>query len=325
MNGPLKPRRDWFTPENIARAIGPIKAVHHRLFGPEAALSSVPLFLLRLLYGNDLTVRLRGKPFTVNLHDTILSFEVLVYRKWQPLETMLYERLIRPGDYVIDVGANIGFFTVLFAELAVGGKVLAIEPEPNNIRLLRKNIAQRGLAAAATVAETAVGSEPSQATLYTASSGNLGDNRLYFSPERHGLAASMDRKRVDVPIARIDDLVASWPRVDFIKMDIQGFEAHALEGANATLAANPELLLFTEFFPFGMRAAGSDPLSFIAQLRHSGFELWEISTTGKPLKLVQSGEEHAFVEKVEPSRGEANLICARGKDSIDRVRRLAQA
>lgn len=324
MNKPLKPERRWFTPENVARAIAPLKKLHQKIFGPEAALSSVPLSALRLFYGDDYTVSLRGKPFTINLHDTILSFEVLVYRRWQPLETDLYERLIRPADYVVDVGANIGFFSVLFAELAFNGHVLAIEPEPNNMRLLRKNVTDRGHSERVSLAESAVGSKAGQATLYTASSGNLGDNRLYFSPERHGLAASIDRKPVTVPIARIDDLVSSWPRVDFIKMDIQGFEAHALEGATATLEANPEMLLFTELFPFGMRAAGSDPLAFIDRLRNYGFELWEISTMGRPLNLVEFGEERDFVERVEPGRGESNLICARGKHSIDRVRQLAQ-
>jgi len=172
-DGPLTAPRAWFTPENVAACIAPLKAIHHRLAGPEAALSSIPLAAMRAIFGDDFTVRIRRKPFTVNLHDTIVSFEIMVYKAWQPLETSLYERLVRPGDRVIDVGANIGYFTALFAEL-VGdeGSVLAIEPEPNNIRLLRKNVAARGLADIVTVAETAVGASAGSANLYTAASGN---------------------------------------------------------------------------------------------------------------------------------------------------------
>lgn len=326
LSGPVTPRRAWFTPENIAYCIAPVKAVHHKLFGPEAALSSIPLALLRALYGDDLTVQIRQKPFTVNLHDTIVSFEILVYRKWQPLETMLYERLVRPGDYVIDIGANIGFFTALFAELVGGaGHVLAIEPEPNNARLLRKNIEARGTLHVVTVAETAVGMNSGIALLYKASSGNLGDNRMYFTAERHGLAPSKEREATQVPIARVDDLVIGWPCVNFIKMDIQGFEAQALKGMTGVFNANPDILLFTEVFPFGMRAAGSDPLAFLAELRFFGFEIWETSASKQPLKRVAHADDRHLVESIEPHRGEANLLCARGESTIKRVRRLCSA
>ncbi|HET9096095.1 MAG TPA: FkbM family methyltransferase [Candidatus Baltobacteraceae bacterium] len=325
IRGPLAIRSGLFTSQNVARLIAPIKAVHHRFFGPEAALSSVPLAFLRLFYGDDLTTRIRNKPFTVNLHDTIVSFEILAYRKWQPLETMLYERLIRPGDFVIDVGANIGYFTVLFAELTgSGGRVLAIEPEPNNARLLRKNVEQRANAPVVTIAQTAVGSEPGTATLYVAASGNLGDNRMYFTEERHGIAAAKDRKTTEVPMTRVDDLVAGWPRVDFIKMDIQGFEGHALKGMTGVLGSNPDVLLFTEFFPYGMRAAGIDPFEFIEQLRSFGFDIWETGTDRQPLRHVLREDDRRFLERVEPDRGEANLLCAKGESAIKRAQRLTR-
>lgn len=321
---PLQVRTGWFTPENVLRVVGPVKAVYNRIFGPEAAMSAIPLGALRAICGNDFTLKIRSKPFTVNLHDTIVSFEILVYRKWQPLETMLYERLIRPGDFVIDVGANIGFFTVLFAELAgSGGRVLAIEPEPNNARLLRKNVEQRGIAPAVTIAQTAVGSEPGTATLYVAASGNLGDNRMYFTEERHGLAASKDRQTTDVPMTRVDDLVRDWPRVDFIKMDIQGFEGHALAGMHDALTRNSDLLLFTEFFPFGMRAAGSDPMRFLNDLRGYGFEIWETLPGDRPLARIAQRDDARFLERTEPNRGEANLLCARGENAIARVANLS--
>lgn len=321
---PLQVRTGWFTPENVLRVVGPVKAVYNRIFGPEAAMSAIPLALLRLACGNDFTLKIRNKPFTVNLHDTIVSFEILLYRKWQPLETMLYERLIRPGDFVIDVGANIGFFTVLFAELTgPSGRVLAIEPEPNNARLLRKNIEQRGSGAIVTVAQTAVGSEPGTATLYVAASGNLGDNRMYFTEERHGLATSKDRDQTQVPLTRVDDLTADWPRVDFVKMDIQGFEGYALKGMRAALTRNSDVLLFTEFFPFGMRAAGSDPLEFLNELRSYGFEIWETVPGDRPLLRIAQADDARFLERTQPNRGEANLLCARGADAIARVERLA--
>ncbi len=315
-------RRAWFSSENVARYIAPLKAIHHRLVGPEAAMSSIPLAAMRVFYGDDFTVQIRQKPFTVNLHDTIVSFEIMVFKAWQPLETMLYERLIRPGDRVIDVGANIGYFTVLFAEL-VGdaGHVLAIEPEPNNIRLLRKNIGARGVADIVAVAETAVGDVPGNALLYIAASGNLGDNRMYFTPERHGLAFAKDRESREVTIARVDDLVVGWPRADFIKMDIQGFEGHALRGMTQLLESSPEVVLFTEFFPFGMRGAGSDPLAFLGELRAFGFEIWETLSLDLPLRPVI--DDQRFVERIEPGRGEANLLCARGAASIERIHRLA--
>ncbi|MHB8147005.1 MAG: FkbM family methyltransferase [Vulcanimicrobiaceae bacterium] len=323
LNSPASLRSGWFTPENIAPYLAPMKAVYSKLFGPEAAMSSIPLALLRAVYGDELTIGIRGKPFTVSLHDTIVSFEILLYRKWQPFETMIYEQLVRPDDYVVDVGANIGFFTVLFAEL-VGdaGRVLAIEPEPGNIRLLRKNIEAGGALQVVTVAETAVGADSGVASLYKASSGNQGDHRMYFTPERPGLAPPKQREAVEVPVARVDDLVSEWPRVDFIKMDIQGFEAQALKGMQHLLEANPDVILFTEFWPFGIRAAGSDPFAFLAELRFFGFEIWEMSVSKGPLNEVVRSDDRQFVERIEPNRQEANLLCARTEKSIRRIRRL---
>ena len=280
-------------------------------------MSSIPLAVLRRIYGADYVVQLDGKPFTVNLKDTVVSFQILAFKKYEVFETALFRKLVKRGDRVVDIGANIGYFSVLFGELAgPEGRVLAIEPEPNNARLLRKNVADRGLDKVVDIAQVAAGESSGTAVLHKASTGNEGDHRLYATAPSEG---ERPHERIEVPVARVDDLVATWPCVDFIKMDIQGFEPHAIVGMEQTLRSNPGVVLFTEFWPFGLRSAGSDPASYLRTLRDCGLVIWELSDDRNALAKLDPNDDTKLVERIEPNRGYANLLCARTDEAIRAV------
>lgn len=298
-----------------------LRNAYRKFAGPEASLSSIPLAVMRRIYGDDYVVRIDGKPFTVNLRDTVVSFQILVSKKYETFETSLFRKLIVPGAHVVDVGANIGFFTVLFGEVAGnGGRILAIEPEPNNARLLRKNVSDRDLLRTVEIAQTAVGDSTGTASLHKASSGNQGDHRLYAS-QGPGAAA----ETIEVPIARIDDLVAGWPHVDFIKMDIQGFEPYALTGMSQTLASNTNVVLFSEFWPFGIRGAGCEPRAYLQGLRDRGFAVWELREESGTLTKLDPAEDERTIDRIEPNAGYANLLCARTDEALGRVSSFMQS
>src|SRR5207253_6545315 len=100
---------------------------------------------------------------------------------WEPLETYLVERRVREGDVVLDIGANIGYYTLVFAEL-VGdsGRVFAFEPEPANFALLSENTGLNGRANV-TLVNAAVADAGGRLPLYLAGE-NKGDHRLFDSP-----------------------------------------------------------------------------------------------------------------------------------------------
>jgi hypothetical protein len=97
------------------------------------------------------------------------------------------------------------------------------------------------------------------------SSINSGDNRLSASPAHP--------EEVQVRVARLDDVLPSV-RVDFIKMDVQGWEAEVLRGMKQTLESNPGLLMYFEYWPHGLRRAGEHPLTLFEILRQSGFAVF---------------------------------------------------
>ncbi len=142
-------------------------------------------------------------------------------------------RLLAPGAVFLDIGANVGFFTILGARL-VGpeGRVIAFEPVPACARAVARNIALNDFSHAE-VREEAVGAASGTARLLVV--GEASWSHL-ASTGRHADV----REEIDVTVCSIDELVAagSIPPPDVLKLDTEGAELQALEGMRATIAAH---------------------------------------------------------------------------------------
>jgi FkbM family methyltransferase len=178
---------------------------------------------------------------------------------------------IRPGDSVLDIGANIGVYTQFFARLVgPNGRVFAFEPEPTNVRMLRQaseKLPQVQIEGAA-VSEV---------------SGHL---KLFVSPDMNVDHRTFDsgdqRDGIVVPSVALDEFVPDDIHVTAIKIDIQGAELKALRGAERLLRESKRLLMILEYWPYGLRAAGEDPLALLALLRDLGFELKTVGANPLP-------------------------------------------
>lgn len=195
-----------------------------------------------------LALRLPGlsTPPLVYVHDDRdrhVSATLLAQSCWEPLETSVILSLLRPGDVFVDVGANIGYFT-LVAAAAVGclGRVFAFEPEPGNLELLQASVALNGFSWVS-VDPCALGESAGTVDFYLSPS-NFGD---------HSLIPAAGREKISIPLRRGDDCLPPGGRVDVIKMDVQGAEPAALAGLAATVAANlPRIRLLLEYCPVAM-------------------------------------------------------------------------
>ena len=252
--------------------------------------------VLRELFGD--TVEAEGHLLYVEPHDRAVGARLRRRGVWAAAETELCKREIKPGMHVLDVGANIGYFTLLFARL-VGptGHVYAFEPEPRNFELLQRNITRNGYSNVTAVPKAVSRTSGSQ-RLYK-SPDNLGDHRL-----AHGTAG---RDSIDVSVVALDELLPGDARVDFIKLDIQGAECAAVQGARQLIARSAPLCLITEFWPAGMRAFGDQPGQYLEELSVHGFHIAVIEPGWRPrlVPVVGATALRALVEQDE----EVNLFC----------------
>ena len=170
-------------------------------------------------------------------------------------EAAFFSRVIRPGMHVADVGANLGLYSLLLARgTGPSGRVYAFEPDALMAGALRQNLTANG-AVHVEVFECAVGAASGRAVLQR-NAVNSGDNRLGLTT-----GTALHSEQASVSVCALQDTLCGR-RLDFIKMDVQGWEGEALRGVAGLLDANPGLQIYFEFWPHGLRLAGTE----IAQL-----------------------------------------------------------
>ena len=227
------------------------------------------------------------------------SLRLSVARIHGPGETAYFTREIKPGQTVVDMGANIGYFSLIFARSAgTTGRVYSFEPDPTNQALLRRNIALNNYSNVVPE-QLAVWKETTTLELFQ-SEENRGDHRTW---------AVDGRKAVEIKAVSLDDYFASITKpVHWIKMDIQGSEYQALQGMRKLLERNRGITLYTEFWPMLLERAGSSANAMVTLLRDLGFEFFQIEedSTVTPVDMPR------LLETLSVASGDfGNLLCRR--------------
>lgn len=174
---------------------------------------------------------------------------------------------VRPGSFVLDVGASLGFYTIPLAKAVtdLGGRLVAIEPVQGNCQVLRRNVDLNGVEAVVSVLPVALGDKEEQVLLHVETGGT--GNATIVSGLDPAEVAHHDRQggtgtTEHVEVRRLDNLELpvydSSRSCSLVKMDVEGFEMEMLEGATQFIATHRPVI-FGEFHPAWLEARGIDP------------------------------------------------------------------
>jgi FkbM family methyltransferase len=267
----------------LGRNPDPAGLEHHRRLLSESAL--LPEELARLFLASvefaarnnkaPLEIPLDGYSIFIRPEDHDIGQAVQRHGHYEPHVTTIVRERLKNGHIFVDVGANIGYFTMLAAHLVgSSGAVWAIEPMDKNLQLIYRGIARNGfghvhvIACAASdrreVVRVATGPGTSNGQVENLASGS--DALLYSQTER------------------LDELLVGLGGLNLLKLDIEGFEPKAWDGLRRTLERYRPTVL-TEFHPYCMRNyAGIEPEIYLRELFCYGHEIYHLHHDGSRIR-----------------------------------------
>lgn len=248
-------------------------------------------FIIKKLKTNY--VEIGGHKIYLDEHD---SLRLSTRGYFEPETNEVFQKYIKKGDTVIDIGAHIGYHTLSLAKL-VGekGKVYAFEPCPNNFNLLKKNIEVNGYT--------------NVELIQKAVSNFNGKSDLLINKKNsgaHHLSNKKDNGCIGIDVLKLDTLPI---KPNFIKMDIEGREYLALEGMKELLTNN-KVTLVTEFNPSLIKETNK-PERFISLLKETGFD--NIYTISKELSMFDLNKLNQYIPKIKRGTTNINLLCIKKK------------
>ena len=227
---------------------------------------------------DDILVQtLQSLKYRIPAHDLVMTPQLVVYRQWEPDLSALLPTLCPPGSVFVDVGANFGYFTCLVAAHMNGNaqsKVVAIEPNPELLRLLRINLTINWSLAPVEIKPIAVGDTHASVVL-TVPRDRAANGRLCADPP----LATKTERQFNVVQQPLDSVLADEPRVTVLKVDVEGFELAVFRGATETLSRKDIILVF-EWSLSQIREAGFEAEAIVGCLLSHGFKFYRILPSG---------------------------------------------
>lgn len=209
---------------------------------------------------NKLTDTRYGK-MLYNVNDVCIGRSIELYGEWYQAEMDFMKQFINPGDVCIDVGANIGCHTLFFAN-AVGerGSVVAFEPQHTLFQVLCANVAINNHLNVNTY-NSAVGKQL----------GLIGVPMLDYSQPGNFGALSVGNNGYSVQLVPLDNFVL--PKVNFIKIDVEGFESDVIRGAKKTIQSSRP-------FIYAENNRKEKSLELINLIKYSKYDVYQHSVKG---------------------------------------------
>lgn len=219
---------------------------------------------------------------------SILGFVLRVAGSYEDETTKLFNSLVKDGMTVLDLGANVGYYSLLAGrQVGKKGRVFAFEPWHESFSFLQKNIEANGFKNIIPVAK--------------AVSNSCGRQRLFLAsdPGQHSLSQGSYKEFVETDVTTVDEFVREQNiSVDLIKMDVEGAEMHVLEGMVETIRNNPGLKIITEFSANNLEKSGCSPSAFLERLVSNGFKLCIINDEKLTRQLINPDNLNELIKSL---------------------------
>jgi FkbM family methyltransferase len=242
--------------------------------------------------------------FVHDERDKYVSKTLLEQGVWEGFETQLMIERLKPGAVFIDVGANIGYFTVIAAYIiGDGGYIAAFEPDRDNFSLLLANLTANNMHYVDAV-NAGLSDKAETGKLYL-SHDNFGDHQVYDNGDSRSCA--------EITLLNGSDYLQSINAIDFLKIDVQGAEAHVIAGLLPLLlkSSSMNLTIIIEFSPFSLRQAGASAhqlLDMLAALKLPFHVIDHINYQLLPCSEQQLREWVDTVESKPNDEGFMNIL-----------------
>ena len=246
------------------------------------------------------------KPVLINGHQMVLASQGryppfrMAAGRYEETTTRLLKELLSPGMIFMDIGAHVGYFSLLAArEVGSTGKVFSFEPDPSNYCLLVGNAKLNGY--------------EELAAFNIAMSRQAGETTLFLSGLDNGRHSTYkqdlpQRGHIPVQATTVDTFLEQqgWPAVDLVKIDVEGAERDVLNGMRRFLEQRHPFGLIIELNPPLLRSAGVDPIEFLSNPINLGLKSSLIDDKLGPIPL-DSSEFSSLVDKLTADGSSVNL------------------
>lgn len=244
--------------------------------------------------------------------DPVIS-GALTLRVYEHSEQALFAKYLKGDMVLVDIGANLGLYTAIsMHQLDSCGRIVAFEPHPQTYEFLLKNVAanrRNGLPCPRVDTFNLAATPEACVQDLRLNPENRGDNRMY-----HGTYQGKLETWDTLPVEGrpVDNVLAELgiQEVNFVKIDIQGYEQKAISGFQKTLARSQHVILLSEFWPKGLQEAGGSATEYLQMLTDLGFTLYVLNE--KPYGSVTPVEDWEGLIASLPGRKYTDVVGVKG-------------
>jgi len=221
-----------------------------------------------------------GPSFYVDTRDRSVGYALLTSGHWEFDLTQLLRKIVRRGAVVVDVGANLGWHTVMVA-FCVGptGRVIAFEANPDMTALLGRNVQINNVTERVEIVQKAVYSHTG--TLQFQVYGELMGGSSVYGNIGNATHFHDTIRAIEVSSIRLDDQFPPGSKVDLIHADVEGAEPHVVRGARRLIGDNPDIALLLEYSPIMLAGSGISVREFNDELQQLGFRPYQLKAGGQ--------------------------------------------